>query len=106
MMEPEADEVVVEEDAVVVETTVNEMGYPVKGVVTENATTIRDADGFVGARNLFVEKPFHLENGGGRSYEGGRGGSRARVRGGRGFGEGEERSRRREFDRHSGNARG
>jgi hypothetical protein len=40
MMEPEADEVVVEEDAVVVETTVNEMGYPVKGVVTENATTI------------------------------------------------------------------
>ena len=66
----------------------------------------RDADGFVGARSLFVEKSMRMENGEGRSYEGGRSEVRGRGRGGRGYDEGEERPRKREFDRHSGNTRG
>ncbi|KAG0573513.1 hypothetical protein KC19_VG184200 [Ceratodon purpureus] len=65
----------------------------------------RDADGFVGTRS-FVEKSIRTEDGEGRAFEVSRGGGRVRGRGGRGHSEGEERSRRREFDRHSGNARG
>ena len=65
----------------------------------------RDADGFVGARTSLVEKLVRAEDGEGRLNESGRGGGRSRSRGGRGYG-GEERPRRREFDRHSGNARG
>ncbi|KAG0594902.1 hypothetical protein M758_UG120600 [Ceratodon purpureus] len=71
-----------------------------------SAGMTRDADGFVGPRISSVEKLMRVEDGEGRSYDGGRGGGRGRGRGGRGFGDGEERPRRREFDRHSGNARG
>lgn len=66
----------------------------------------RDGDGFVGARNMSVEKSLRSDNGEGRFFEGSRGGGRGRGRVGRGYSEGEERTRRREFDRHSGNSRG
>ncbi|KAG0572135.1 hypothetical protein KC19_VG071400 [Ceratodon purpureus] len=71
-----------------------------------SAGQTRDVDSFVGARNMFVDKLLRTVNGEGRSYDGGRGGVRGRSRGGRSYCEGEDRPRRREFDRHSGNGRG
>ena len=71
----------------------------------------KDADGFIGGGRgshgggYGGDKP-HTENGEGRVFDGARGGRGGRGRGGRGYGgDGEERPRRREFDRHSASGR-